>query len=1005
MSFYHLLLLVAMVTGSRAQEVCSTSVCPSENVALLPAGKTGANNHYYIGGLFGVRNQGADPYTCGTIRPRGLVNSEAFFWAIKRYQVQAGLSTAPDPIGVGGFVMDSCSRSEKVVENIYSFETCRTKYGDVSPRNTLAYVGPDRSSDALDSVDLMKDMQRTHVINAATSPALSNAYNNYTLRIVPSDAVEMNVMANLLKYKSIKYIQVIYLDDSYGQGLFMALKEALANTDVCITNMTAVTSTDMAKAVTMLIDNKVTKYVALLTDNMGARRLLQAVDADQRIRNQFVFLGTSSWGNDMSVISNLGSAENAITVSLNTGSYYNSADVDSFWNDFFQMKPNTGINAGLPNVNSHNPWFTKFWEEKFGCTLGISGSPNSCDVDNQNVQDTGINRFDTYVPYTLMAVDAVIRGIKDSSQKYCSAKHLCSQLLNRADGRGLHLYEGIFGASNNNGRFFNDNREVNMDFQRYKVYQVQNDQYTNVLDYNPSIVNTNTMGFETSGKPAMVMLTSGCSNNPCLECNEIPVTLPPTTQKPTTTQSSGGGPTLSPKAMLAMIVAEYFNEDQEFTGVWRNQTRDSEDSKTRFEIGHDWIIALGVVAGLGILCTIIFEIYILYKLAGTKMGRQWRTMWLGQLLLFGLFLSYLTLFAFLFTPTKATCGITRFGVGFSYSVCFAVLLVKLMVLLTSKTSSDALLPGDVDSPNYLRGIYQFLMFLFVVGVQVVIAIQWLIMVPPDAVQVTSNNGDLVWVCNHYTWSLNMGWENYADFVRTDFENHLISLSYIMFLILLTAVVAMRAHGIITNHRESVFIGIAAGFTIPVWIAWGLVGGLNKDHAQAQEFGDACIAFGLAITATLILFAMFLPKVRQLVNMGVEGIYLEDDRDTYYAGSVIMAPPSYKSRPNSVMYAVNNGYSEPTIIGDPTALHVKHPGSTYSAPTYVKRAPESLGQSSGRILRMTGDLTGKHPRDSKRSTSEVNYAGSGYGGTYRKSRSESGGGTLRKSISATNLGAL
>lgn len=365
------------------------------------------------------------------------------------------------------------------------------------------------------------------------------------------------------------------------------------------------------------------------------------------------------------------------------------------------------------------------------------------------------------------------------------------------------------------------------------------------------------------------------------------------------------------------MIYHYFTEGQEFQGVWRDQPREDKDWGTRFEYDHEWIIAVGVCAGLGIVCVLVFEVYILYKLTGTKIGKQWRTMWLGQLLLFGLFCCYLTTFAYMFTPTNTTCSITRFGVGVSYAICFAILLVKLMVLLTSKTSADTLLPGDVDSPNYLRGIYQFLMFVFVVGVQVVIAIQWLIQVPAAAIQVISNNGDKVWICNHYTWSLEHGWDNMTTFVRTDFENHLLSLSYIMFLIILTTVIAMKAHGIITNHRESVFIGIAAGCTIPVWIAWALVGGLNYNNEYAQEFGDASIAFGLIITATIILFCMFLPKVRQLVNMGVEGIYLEDDRDTYYNGSVVMAPPSYKSRPSSVMYVNSNGYNDPVVLGDPS----------------------------------------------------------------------------------------
>ena len=43
-----------------------------------------------------------------------------------------------------------------------------------------------------------------------------------------------------------------------------------------------------------------------------------------------------------------------------------------------------------------------------------------------------------------------------------------------------------------------------------------------------------------------------------------------------------------------------------------------------------------------------------------------------------------------------------------------------------------------------------------------------------------------------------------------------------------------------------------------------------------------MAFGLVTTATIIFFIMFLPKVRQLNTMGVEGIYGEDDTPDGYA---------------------------------------------------------------------------------------------------------------------------
>ena len=64
---------------------------------------------------------------------------------------------------------------------------------------------------------------------------------------------------------------------------------------------------------------------------------------------------------------------------------------------------------------------------------------------------------------------------------------------------------------------------------------------------------------------------------------------------------------------------------------------------------------------------------------------------------------------------------------------------------------------------------------------------------------------------------------------------------------------------------------------------------------------------------------------------------------------------------------------------------------------MKRPDSTIGTHSGKVLRMTGDLTGKHPRDSKKAISEVGYtyAGSGYGG-YKKTGSEKGG-TLRSKL--------
>ena len=57
-------------------------------------------------------------------------------------------------------------------------------------------------------------------------------------------------------------------------------------------------------------------------------------------------------------------------------------------------------------------------------------------------------------------------------------------------------------------------------------------------------------------------------------------------------------------------------------------------------------------------------------------------------------------------------------------MCFSILLVKLMIILSSK------------SVGYLKGIFQVLMFIFAWGVQIVVDVEWLILRPAEVVMVS-----------------------------------------------------------------------------------------------------------------------------------------------------------------------------------------------------------------------------------------------------------------------------
>ena len=269
------LVIVGLVQTVRGQDVCVANGCTADDIPLLPATLTGATDHYYIGGMFGMHNRGEDPYDCGSIRLRGLLNAEAFFWAIRKYQVREGLTSATNPVSVGGFALDSCSRPERTIENLYSFDTCRQQLPNVSPRNTIAFVGPDTSTEALEVVNLLQEMQRTQVAHSATAPELSNNMYQYFLRTVPASSIEAEVMAKFLDQRY-RYVQAIYEDTAYGKGIFHAFKMEAEARGICIVAMNAINKENLQETVSKVNENPKTRVVLLFAVHDTARKVLEA---------------------------------------------------------------------------------------------------------------------------------------------------------------------------------------------------------------------------------------------------------------------------------------------------------------------------------------------------------------------------------------------------------------------------------------------------------------------------------------------------------------------------------------------------------------------------------------------------------------------------------------------------------------------------------------------------------------------------------------------------------
>ncbi|XP_075160347.1 uncharacterized protein LOC142233334 isoform X2 [Haematobia irritans] len=326
-----------------------------------------------------------------------------------------------------------------------------------------------------------------------------------------------------------------------------------------------------------------------------------------------------------------------------------------------------------------------------------------------------------------------------------------------------------------------------------------------------------------------------------------------------------------------------------------------------------WVVPVLVLASLTMLMMGAFEIFVLFKAWRTSPSR--RHLFLGQMLLLGLFACAGLGAVITVQPSLLSCGTIRFGVGVAYALVFAALLVKCVFLIS--------LNGGV----YLPAPYQGLLLLFAVLIQVAIGTQWLITSPPElftlSVPFGGNNLLATSMSSHIDRSTSStfssifhgpssGNDIYARITatgtvliplcKTQFSEFLFSLIYIVFLIVFVAVLAIKSRGIRDNYREATYIGLTIGGAIPIWLGWMLCG-----LAVAERHKDACIAFGLIATSATVFLVMFMPKGRQLAAMGKEGLYVEDREEQFSSlsrGGSGYSPSFFHFKP--IKYGVMGG---------------------------------------------------------------------------------------------------
>lgn len=212
---------------------------------------------------------------------------------------------------------------------------------------------------------------------------------------------------------------------------------------------------------------------------------------------------------------------------------------------------------------------------------------------------------------------------------------------------------------------------------------------------------------------------------------------------------------------------------------------------------------------------------------------------LGFMAIFGILCIYAINFAFFMRASEITCGIRRALMGVVYAIVFAALLIKSIDNWRFSTSEYSLqkYTGITSSCSL------FLIALGIVAVQVIIPLEWLVIVHPTASVLAKGKRNDWWYCDPV-------------------ENHdyslALSMTYVIFLVLLTALFSGMSWDSGSNNYESRWICVSCISTAGCFLVWMVV-----STNAGPNYRDPAVALGNFFNATALLFCL---PVRKLILM-------------------------------------------------------------------------------------------------------------------------------------------
>lgn len=813
------LLALALLQGA---QICVVRSELFESSSLTNDGST-----VLLGGLFPIHAT-SDGQVCADLQDFAIQQVEAMVFAINLINSDPDLLPG---VNLTFTIRDTCSNPSHALDQTFEYvQNQNVSCSDGLSRVAVSgVVGAHFSRVSMDVANLLRLYKVPQISYISTADLLSDKSRfGYFFRTVPPDSLQARAIADIIKLFSWNYVFAVYSDDSYGKGGIDALIRELEAMGVCIAaniplSVTASPS-DYSEAVEMMSTEWVANAsVAVLFGHLdaavGVMRALtdfkQGVNASKL--KDLTWIGTDAWGDSLPADHHEIAHGMLSVIPL-------AEESEDFDHHFTSLNPSN---------YTGNVFFNEYWESRFECSL----SNGTCDLGNESLTlNTTDHKQFSHATLIVDAVMAFAYAIESLLQNKCNGSNLCEAVLERkATGQSIkgellreHLYNISFqGASSNLVMFDAEGNEPGA----YFVYNLQR-------------ASDNKFSFERIGRwdhlsslniseEAIEWVSSNNGTVPQSHCSNV--------------CAGGHQPIPIAERQCCWVCAACRSEKGFSDGI--SQCTDCNVShmpnvertgcvsiEVTFLGWTDiWAIVLMVVTLCGLVITVCIIVIFFANHDHRIVKASSREV--STILLLGLILCYLMPFAFMAMPSDAICAIRRFGVGFSFAVCYSALLVKTH-RIHRIFNQNSMNPSK--APLFTGRVSQVVLTLLLISIQIAIAVVWLSVERPST--------DIAYSAR--TAELRCG--------ESPVIGLSVSLGYNFLLLVLSTYFAFRARKVPENFNEAKYINVTLYTLCIVWLAF-----IPTYFATARlgaVFQTSSLTIAIILSATTTLACLFVPKI-------------------------------------------------------------------------------------------------------------------------------------------------